>query len=140
MSRNPFVQSKDQSTEFGWGEGMFPDQRFDFSQRSGFPLADPDKLQQLLDLRASKRTDLQNPAEPDLPAFMGGQGPAPMHYAQGNTERYGAQSPLVRAKRRPKYRRPATPRKTHMQRSEDGGQAAAQAQADQVAKWQAGCE
>lgn len=109
----------DQSTEFGHGAGSFPRQDLDYSQggyRSGFPIADPDRKQQFLDLRASKRTDLTNPAEPELPAFEGGQGPARMHYVPGNTERYGAQPPIVRQRRRPRYRRPDFLRKTHMER------------------------
>jgi hypothetical protein len=138
MSRNPFIPTKDQTTEFGWGAGSFPRMDIDFSYRSGFPIADPDRRQQFLDLIAAKRTDLQNPAEPDLPAFQGGSGPAPMHYAEGNTERYGAQQPLVKQRRRPTFRRFPTPRKTHMQRSQDGGQAAAVDQAQQIADWQAG--
>lgn len=122
MSRNPFVPTKDQATEFGFGAGRFPRQDIDFSQggfRSGLPIADPDRQAQLLDLAAGKRTDLQNPAEPDLPAFQGAGGvSAPMHYKAGNTERYGAQPPLVKEKRAPRYRRPQIPPKTHMERAE----------------------
>ena len=127
MSRNPFRRTSDQTTEYGFGEGRFPDQRWDFSQggsRSRFPLADPDRNQQLLDLAASRRTDLQNPAEPDLPAFEGGQGPSPMHYALGNTDRYGAQAPLVRERRRPTFRRPKIMARPRMVRSQDTGLAA----------------
>lgn len=135
MSRNPFIPGKDQTTEFGWGAGSAPRMDVDFSQggfRSGFPIADPDRRQQFLDLIAAKRSDLQNPAEQDLPAFQGGAGAHPLHYAEGNTERYGAQQPLVRQRRRPTFRRFPTPRKTRMQRSQDGGEAAAAVQAEQT--------
>src|SRR5206468_322105 len=110
------------TTEFGWGAGRFPNPTLDYSQggyRSGFPIADPDRQAQLLDLAAGKRTDLQNPAEPDLPAFQGAGGTAArMHFETGNTERYGAGPPLVRQKRAPYYRRPRPIPKTHMERAE----------------------
>lgn len=139
MSRYPFVHAKDcqdQSTEFGWGPGMAPRQDIDFSAggyKSGFPIADPDRRAQFLDLIAAKRTDLQNPAEPDLPAFQGAGGtPARMHGEMGNTERYGAQAPLVQQKRVPTFKPYPIPRKTRMQRSQDGGLAAAELQAAQT--------
>lgn len=113
MSRNPFVPTKDQSTEMGWGEGMFPDPNIDFSnngQRSGFPIADPDIDKQLLMLAASKRTDLSNPAVPDMP--RSGAGGHPDFYTLGNTDRYGAAPPLVRTRLRPKTK-PVKPDPPH---------------------------
>lgn len=105
MSRNPFVQTKDQSTEFGFGAGHFPNPQIDYSaggQKSRFPIADPDATQQLLDLAAAKRTDLNSTAESTLPAFNGTSNILhPMHIAEGNTERYGAQPPLVIERKAP---------------------------------------
>lgn len=126
MSRNPFESArskinKDLTTEFGFGAGQAPRMDIDFSQggfRSGFPIADPDHRQQMLDLRASRRTDLTNPAEPDLPAFTAGAGSAPMHYELGNTDRYGAQPPLVRERKMPDFPRERPVLKTHMERAE----------------------
>ena len=126
MSRNPFESAaskvnKCQQTEFSWGAGSFPRLDIDFSQggfRSGFPIADPDHRQQMADLRASRRTDLTNPAEPDLPAFQGGAGMARMHTELGNTDRYGAQPPLVRERRVPDFKREPPVPKTHMERAE----------------------
>lgn len=120
MSRNPFKPTADQSTEFGFGAGQFPRQDIDFSQggfKSRFPIADPDRTQQLLDLRAAHRTDLTNPAEPDLPAFQGSHGSAPMHYKEGNTDRYGAQPPLVRATAYPTFKRERPVPKPRMRRA-----------------------
>lgn len=126
MSRNPFESArskinKDQHTEFAFGAGSFPRLDIDFSQggfRSGFPIADPDRRQQFADLRASRRTDLTNPTEPDLPAFQGGAGMARMHTELGNTDRYGAQPALVRERKFPYFRRERPIPKTHMERAE----------------------
>lgn len=126
MSRNPFESAKskinkDQHTEFAWGAGSAPRLDIDFSQggfRSGFPIADPDHRQQMVDLRASRRTDLTNPTEQDLPAFSGGAGPAPMHYELGNTDRYGAQPPIIRERKFPDFPREKPVPKTHMERAE----------------------
>lgn len=102
MSRYPFKPTKDQSTEFGFGEGMFPDPNIDFSDngfKSGIPIADPDQDQQLLMLMAGRRTDLHNPATPDMPHTYGTH---PDMFTCGNTDRYGAAPPLVRSRIRPR--------------------------------------
>lgn len=118
MSRNPFVQTKDQSTEMGWGAGMFPDPMIDYSDngiKSRIPIGDPDRRQQYLDLMTARRTDLNRTDVPDLPTFQGdlpvGPGSStptahPDYYTEGNTERYGANPPLVRAKGRPSKPKP----------------------------------
>lgn len=113
MSRNPFMYDRDagrcreESSEFGFGPGMFPDPRIDFSEggsKSMIPIADPDSDAQLLELAMIKRTDVANPAD------------VPSPYVAGNTDRYGAAPPLVREAKpptcapRPRYAR------TRMQR------------------------
>ena len=98
MSRNPFLydrdagRSRDESSEFGFGPGMFPDPTIDYSAggaKSGVPIADPDSDDQLLTLAMIKRTDVSNPND------------VPSPYVAGNTDRYGAAPPLVREKRTP---------------------------------------
>jgi hypothetical protein len=124
MSRNPFEScaskiAKGEFTEFGFGAGQYPRLDIDFSQggfRSGFPIADPDHRQQMADLRASRRTDLTNPVEPDLPAFQGGAGMARMHTELGNTDRYGAGPPLVRETKVPYFKPEPPVLKPHMER------------------------
>lgn len=113
MSRYPFKPTKDQSTEFGFGEGMFPDPNIDFSDngfKSGIPIADPDQDKQLLMLMAGRRTDLHNPAVPDMPPS--GAGGHPDFYTLGNTDRYGASPPLVRCRIKPRTKpvQPEAPR------------------------------
>lgn len=113
MSRYPFTPTKDQTTEMGWGEGMFPDPNIDFSnngQKSGFPIADPDTDKQLLMLMAGRRTDLTNPSVPDMPPS--GAGGHPDFYTLGNTDRYGAAPPLVRTRLKPKTK-PVKPEPPH---------------------------
>lgn len=113
MSRNPFLydrdagRSRDESSEYGFGPGMFADPRLDFSDggaKSRIPIADPDGDSQLLELAMIKRTYLGNPAD------------VPSPYVAGNTDRYGAAPPLVRERRtpprnpRPRYTRPTMER------------------------------
>jgi hypothetical protein len=68
-------------------------------------LADPDRTQQIMDLAAMKRTDLNDPTVQELPGFTSTRGEHPDYYTFGNTERYGANPPLVRARKwpRPKW-------------------------------------
>lgn len=119
MSRDPFKPTTDQSTEFGWGPGMFPDPLVDFSDggiRSRIPIQDPDRRSQYLDLFAARRTDLNNPYSMETPAFQGTTGAHPDYYTEGNTERYGANPKLVRTRGRPpRPKRKFTPR-ARMQR------------------------
>jgi hypothetical protein len=95
--RDPFKLSKDkhdQHTEMSWGAGQFPDPRIDFSdggRKSGFPIADPDRNEQLRTLREIKRTDLNDPLAKPSP------------YVAGNMDRYGAGPPIVRETKWPKY-------------------------------------
>lgn len=114
MARNPFtydrdagMSGRDESSEFGFGPGMYPDPRIDYTNggaKSRIPIADPDSDAQLLELAMIRRTDLNNPADQPSP------------YVAGNTDRYGAAPPLVREKRTP----PAGPRpryaRTRMER------------------------
>jgi hypothetical protein len=112
MARNPFQlarDKKDQYTEFGFGAGQFPDPHFDFSdsgRKSGFPIADPDRNEQLRKLREIKRTDLNDPMDQPSP------------YVAGNTDRYGAQPPLVRERKYPWYPPEPKPVPPKMKREE----------------------
>lgn len=104
MSRNPFKPTKDQTTEFGFGPGMFPNPNFDYSEagrKSGIPIADPDRSQQYLELMAARRTDLSRTDVQDMPAFNGVRGDHEDFYTLGNTERYGANPPLVQQRTPP---------------------------------------
>jgi hypothetical protein len=101
MPRNPHTYYRDQSasdnweSEFGFGVGRFPDPSIDFSaggSKSRIPIADPDVPAQLLRLAAGRRTDLSDANATD-PADI---------FVAGNPDRYGAQPPLVRERRRPK--------------------------------------
>jgi hypothetical protein len=111
--RDPHVLARDktdsQETEFGFGAGQHPDPRIDYSDNGaipGFPIADPDRNAQIMELRAIRRMDLQDPnAQPDP-------------YVAGNTERYGAQPPLVRETRRPRAPKQQVPKPARMQRAE----------------------
>lgn len=109
MSRNPFIPTTDQTTEFGWGQGPFPEPTTDLSMggiKSRIPIADPDRRAQYLDLFTARRTDLNRPDVPDLAAFLGtGPSPHPDYYTDGNTERYGANPPLVQERARPPRRK-----------------------------------
>lgn len=96
MARNPFTYdrdgARDESSEFGFGRGHFPDPRIDYSDggvKSGIPIADPDREAQLLQLAGIRRMDINDPAAQPSP------------YDLGNTDRYGAQPPLVRETKAP---------------------------------------
>lgn len=100
-ARNPFTYDRDlsvpQDTEFGFGRGHFPDPRIDFSaggSKSRIPIADPDRHTQLMQLFAQRRLDINDPND------------QPSSYVEGNTDRYGAQPPLVREKHAPAYKPP----------------------------------
>lgn len=105
--RNPFVYDRDpgpsQETEFSFGKGRFPDPRIDFTDggtKSRIPIAEPDREQMARQLAEIKRMDINDPAAQPNP------------YVAGNTDRYGAQPPLVRERhapvppKRPRYTRP----------------------------------
>lgn len=109
MPVDPFKLDKDKagnseltSTEFGFGAGHYPNPAIDYSDggsKSRFPIADPDRDAQELELAMIKRTDLSDPAAQLNP------------FELGNTDRYGAQPPLVRERKRPKTpRRKPVPR------------------------------
>lgn len=92
-----------QETEFSWGRGRYPDPKIDYSDggsKSGIPLAYPDAKEQQRVLAEMKRMDINDP------------GAQPSPYVAGNTDRYGAQPPLVRERKapvnppRPRYARP----------------------------------
>ena len=110
-ARNPFTYDRDnqeRDTEFGFGAGMFPDPNIDYSEGgsiSRIPIADPDSTAQLLQLAMIKRMDLADPTDQPSP------------YVAGNTDRFGAQPPLVRERKRPKYTRPERPKRARMERS-----------------------
>ena len=106
MARNPFTYDRDaghdESSEFGFGRGKYPDPRIDFSDggvKSGIPLADPDRHSQQRLLQEIRRMDINDPSAQPSP------------YVAGNTDRYGAQPPLVRETKvprrepRPRYAR-----------------------------------
>jgi hypothetical protein len=119
VSRDPFKPTTDQSTEMGWGPGHFPDPAVDFSnggQKSGFPIGDPDRRSQYLDLFTARRTDLNRTDVPDAPAFQGTVGSHPDYYTEGNTERYGANPALVRARGRPPKPKVKYAPRAHMER------------------------
>jgi hypothetical protein len=104
MSRNPFKPATDQTTEFGFGPGHFPNPNIDYSlngMKSRIPVEDPDRQQQYLTLMAAKRTDLNDPNVPDMAGFNGNRADHADFYTEGNTERYGANPPLVQQRRQP---------------------------------------
>jgi hypothetical protein len=111
---NPFQYHRDigrskWESEFGFGEGMFPNPVIDFSaggSLSRIPIADPDTNAQLLRLVAGKRTDTANPNQPD--PFS--------PYVCGNPDRYGAQPPLVRNRRAPRPGKRCVPKPSRMER------------------------
>lgn len=116
MPRDPFRALDDQHSELGYGEGRFPDPILDYSgggSISRIPIADPDRTEQIRQLAAGKRSDLNNPSETAY-----GQGPqsGPDPYLLGNTDRYGAQPPLVRNRKRPKPSTYSPPKPTKMER------------------------
>lgn len=119
VSRNPFKPATDQTTEFGWGPGPFPNQNIDYSEngmKSRIPVEFPDRHDQYLALAAAKRTDLNDPNVRDIPAFNGVHGDHPEFYSEGNTERYGANPPLVQQKQRPPPRVRHYTVRPHMER------------------------
>lgn len=94
--RNPFtydVGAQDNSeTEFGFGRGRFPNPSLDYSEggaKSGIPIADPDRTEQLRTLAEIRRMDINDPNA------------VPSPYVCGNADRYGAQPPLVRERKTP---------------------------------------
>jgi hypothetical protein len=102
MSRNPFLYDRDgghdESSEFGFGRGRFPNPAIDYSDggvKSRIPIADPDRETQLMELYAVRRMDVNDPND------------TPSPFVAGNTDRYGAQPPLVR-----EIKPPPTPPKT----------------------------
>ena len=107
MSRDPFKPTTDQSTEMGFGPGHFPNPNIDYSdagRKSGIPIADPDRPQQYLELMAARRTDLNRTDVRDMPSFQGNSANGADHedfYTDGNTERYGANPPLVQQRKAP---------------------------------------
>ena len=109
--RDPFLYDKDMShdedSEFGFGRGQHPDPRIDFTDdgdKSMIPIADPDHDDQMLTLRMIRRLDINDPNTRLSP------------YDLGNTDRYGAQPPLVRETKRPKYKRPPKQERKRMER------------------------
>lgn len=119
MSRDPFKPTTDQSTEMGWGPGMFPNPSIDYSDggiKSGFPLGDPDRRMQYLALMAARRTDLNRADVPDIPAFQGIHAPHPDFFTEGNTERFGANPALVRARSKPPPKKHTYVPRAHMER------------------------
>ena len=109
-ARDPFKLDKDQTerdTEYGFGAGKFPDPRFDFSDGgaiSRIPIADPTAEEQQLELAMLRRMDVSDPNDQPSP------------YVKGNTDRFGAQPPLVRETKVPKYTRPRPAPPKRMQR------------------------
>lgn len=108
MPRDPFgTLANDQESEFGFGEGMYPDPILDYSRgggRSRFPLADPDPIAQRRNLAAIRRTDVSSPYAAADP------------YVPGNPDRFGAAPPLVRKRGRYKPSHYKPPRPPRMQR------------------------
>ena len=116
MPRDPFKKLDDQHSEYGFGEGRFPNPVLDYSgsgSLSRIPIADPDRTEQIRQLAAGKRTDLNNPSESGY-----GQGPegGPNPYVLGNTDRYGAQPELVRNRKKPKPSQYQPPKPARMER------------------------
>jgi hypothetical protein len=112
MARNPFTYDRDpghpEDSEFGFGRGKFPDPNIDFTDngiKSRIPIADPDHRDQMLTLAMVRRMDINDPNDQPSP------------YVAGNTDRYGAQPPLVRERRAPKYTRPKQTPPQRMKRS-----------------------
>lgn len=119
MSRDPFKNASDQTTEMGFGPGHFPNPNFDYSEagrKSGIPIADPDRHEQYLALMAARRTDLNRNDVRDIPAFNGLHGDHEDYYTDGNTERYGANPPLVQQRRRPPPKKRQVVRLNRMER------------------------
>lgn len=103
----------------GWGPGMFPNPNIDYSQggvKSGIPIADPDRPAQYLALMAARRTDLNRTDVQDIPTFNGSHGDHPDFYTCGNTERFGANPPLVQQRKAPPPRKRQVVKRAHMER------------------------
>mgnify|MGYP000917579090 CR=1 FL=1 len=105
--RGPFTydvgSQQNSETEFGFGRGRYPNPALDFSAggvASRIPIADPDRTEQLRTLAEIRRMDVMDPNA------------TPSPYVEGNTDRFGAQPPLVRERKtpqsspRPRYTRP----------------------------------
>ncbi|UOW92879.1 hypothetical protein SEA_LEOPARD_1 [Mycobacterium phage Leopard] len=112
MARDPFMydrdETRDESSEFGFGRGHHPDPSIDYSDggsKSRIPIADPTAEDQQMTLQMLRRMDVNDPNAQLDP------------YALGNTDRYGAQPPLVRERRAPKGAK-RTPRATPRMRRE----------------------
>lgn len=110
-TRNPFTYDRDMShdedTEFGFGRGKYPDPNIDYSDggaKSRIPIADPDRREQHMTLAMIRRLDINDPNDQPSP------------YVEGNTDRYGAQPPLVRERKRPRYLAPKPVRSPRMER------------------------
>lgn len=119
MSRDPFKPASDQSTEFGFGPGHFPNPSLDYSEngrKSKIPIADPDRPQQYLELMAARRTDLNRTDVPDMPAFQGTRGTHEDFFTDGNTERFGANPPLVQQRSAPPPKKRYTVKIARMER------------------------
>ena len=114
MPRDPLNNmDKDQTghhweSEFGWGAGRFPNPAMDYSaggSLSRIPQADPDRTTQYRNLAAIRRTDVGNPLAPMDP------------FVAGNTDRFGAQPPLVRERRPPRPAKIAKEKPLRMRRA-----------------------
>lgn len=109
---NPFTYDKDlnhdEDSEFGFGRGHYPNPTIDYSDegvKSRIPIADPDRDTLHMELAMVRRMDINDPADQPSP------------YVAGNTDRYGAQPPLVREHKRPKYVAPKQQRPPRMERA-----------------------
>lgn len=96
MPRDPFTydvgSQHNSETEFGFGRGRFANPELDYSgggAHSRIPIADPDRTEQIRKLAEIRRMDVNDPNA------------TPSPYVTGNTDRYGAQPPLVRERRQP---------------------------------------
>lgn len=107
IPREPFTydvgSQHNSETEFDFGRGRFPNPELDYSgagATSRIPVADPDRTEQIRRLAEIRRMDVNDPEA------------TPSPYVEGNTDRYGAQPPLVRERKqperlpRPRYARP----------------------------------
>ena len=104
--RDPFLYDvgshQNSETEFGFGRGRFANPELDYSAggaKSGIPLADPDRTEQIRKLAEIRRLDNMDPNA------------TPSPYVEGNTDRFGAQPPLVRERKQPEAS--PRPRYTH---------------------------
>jgi len=109
--RDPFTydvgSQQNSETEFGFGRGRFANPELDYSGGgaiSGIPIADPSRNEQIRTLAEIRRMNVNDPQA------------TPSPYVEGNTDRYGAQPPLVRERKQPQ--KSPRPRYTapHMER------------------------